>query len=52
MNQVDIEGPLDTATEWVNKVTWEPRVDACPFPPEFLNEMTRMTRKNREGQAL
>jgi hypothetical protein len=42
-------GPLDASPEIVNEITYDP---AKPFPNEFLNELLRMRRKNRETQAL
>lgn len=46
------DGPFDTSSEVVSKVTFEPNLNECPFPVAMMNEFTRMRRKNRENQAL
>lgn len=46
------ETPRDTKLEVVNRVTFQPQLDHCPFPASLMNELERMKRRNKEAAAL
>ncbi|KAJ3276737.1 60S ribosomal protein L24 [Terramyces sp. JEL0728] len=46
------EGPHDTPVDLVEKITWTPKLDVCPFPNSLMNELERMKRKNKESAAF
>lgn len=46
------EGPHDTPVDLVEKITWTPMLDTCPFPNSLMNELERMKRKNKESAAF